>query len=454
MTWFAELQPASFGGVPFGVTGGQLRVGRRNAVHEYPFKDEVWVEDLGRAARRITLVGFLLEGAAYSSSAPDAKRAGSVIQQREKMVAAIEKPGKSTLVHPTLGSLQVSCLDSSFTERWDRGRVFEVVLTLIEGGDRVFPADDPDTTEQVAETCTAADAAAGVDFTTAATLALPAGAAVVGMASATASSWGSIAQSLAGDATNLMNTVGNLAGSFGRFFGGKLRDITGSISFGSAGATVASLIAAGCAARAAVTAAVSALNEAAGGLGLTTIGGFVSSAQGVSAALLAATTDPADSVRVLGNLASFEPSRPTSDSAVGDSMATMQRACGDLFRRAAVVSVARASAQYQPSSYDDAAALRATVAAMLDAEIQTAGDQGEDATYTALRSVRAAVVQDLTKRGGDLAKLVTLTTGQPMPALALAQRTYRDATRADELISESGCVHPAFMPTSFKALAQ
>jgi prophage DNA circulation protein len=447
VTWFQELQPARFGGVPFGVTGGQLRVGRRNAVHEYPFKDDVWVEDLGRAARRITLVGFLVEGGAYGGSQ-------SVIQQREQMVAAIESPWKNTLVHPTLGELQVSCLDSSFTERWDHGRMFEVVLTLIEGGERTFPADDPDTTEQVEQTCTAADAAAGVDFTDAAVTALPSGSAVVDMATSTASGWGSIAQTLASDATNLMNTVGNLPGSFGRFFGGNLKDFTGAIPFGSSLASVASLLAAGCAARAAVSLAVSGLNAAAANLGLTTIATFVSSAQGVSSSMLAATTDPADSVRVLSGLADFTPSAPTPPSNVGTSMATIQRSCGDLFRRAAVVSVCRASANYQPSSYDDAAALRATVTGLLDAEIQIAGDQGEDATYNALRSVRAAVVQDLTARGGSLAKLVTINTGRPLPALALAQRAYRDASRSDELIAEAEPIHPAFMPTSFKALAQ
>jgi prophage DNA circulation protein len=447
MSWFEELQPASFGGVPFGVTGGQLRVGRRNAVHEYPFKDDVWVEDLGRAARRITLVGFLVENAAYGGSS-------SAIQQREQLIAAIESPGKNTLVHPTLGELQVSCLDSSFTERWDRGRMFEFALTLIEGGDRTFPADDPDTSDLVDQTCSLADVAAGVDFTTAATSALTGGSAVLDMAIGTTSSWGSIAQTLAGDATNLMNSVGNLQGSFGRFFGGNLKDITGALPFGSAFATVSSLIASGSVARAAVSAAVSALNAAASGLGLTTIAAFVSSAQGVAASLLAATTDPADSVRVLGNLAVFAPSAPTPMSPVGTSMASIQTACGNLFRRAAVVSVARGSAKYQPSSYDDAAALRTTVTGLLDAEIEIAGNSGEDATYNALRSVRAAVVQDLTTRGANLAKLVTITTGQPVPALALAQREYRDGSRADELIAESNCVHPAFMPTSFRALAQ
>ena len=98
--------------------------------------------------------------------------------------------------------------------------------------------------------------------------------------------------------------------------------------------------------------------------------------------------------------------------------------------------------------------MRGAVTQLLDAEIQIAGAQGEDDVYTALRSVRAAVVQDLTARGADLAVLTTITTPRPMPALALAQRVYRDAGRTDELVAESDCIHPAFMPTSFRGLAQ
>jgi prophage DNA circulation protein len=139
-----------------------------------------------------------------------------------------------------------------------------------------------------------------------------------------------------------------------------------------------------------------------------------------------------------------------------DSMATIQRASADLYRRVAVVAVCRAAARYQPSSYDDAVVVWTTVTGLLDAEIQIAGDQGEDATYNALRSLRAAVVQDLTARGADLSVLTTITSPRPMPALTLAQRVYRDASRAGELVTEAGpsCIHPCFMPTSFRGLAQ
>lgn len=181
---------------------------------------------------------------------------------------------------------------------------------------------------------------------------------------------------------------------------------------------------------------------------------FAASAQAVAATLLAATTDPADAVRMLTTLAAFAPATPTPASAVGLAMTTMQSGCGDLFRRSALVALCRASTSYQPSSFDDAAALRTQLTDLLDAEILIAGDQGADATFEALRNLRTAVVRDLTRRGANLAALATITTPTVVPATVIAQRTYRDSDRADELVVQADPRHPAFMPVSFQALSK
>lgn len=252
--WRTQLRPASFGGVPFGVMGGQIRVGRRNAVHEYPFKDEVWVEDLGRAARRITMVGFLVENGAYGG--------GSVIAQRERLIAVCESAGPSTLVHPTLGSLRVSLLDTMMEERWDHGRVFEISFAFIEAGERVFPALVEDTGTAVGDAADLADAAGVSDFSTGVSSALAQGSAVVDMAVRNTAAWASTAQALANDATNLMSMVGLLKGSYSRFFGGRAR-FGGGQGVITVATSVPQLIALGTVARAAVSSAVAALNRAA-----------------------------------------------------------------------------------------------------------------------------------------------------------------------------------------------
>jgi prophage DNA circulation protein len=186
---------------------------------------------------------------------------------------------------------------------------------------------------------------------------------------------------------------------------------------------------------------------------MSTPSDFAEAVQTLAASLLAATIDPADSIRLLTALADFTPASTTPQSQQGAAMAAIQSATGDLCRRTAVIALARAATNYQPSSYDDAAAIRNRVCDLLDNEITIAGDQGEDTTYSALRALRFAVVQDLTARGANLAPIKTFAIGAPMPALVLANRFYRDASRGDELVTHADPIHPAFMPTTFQALA-
>ncbi|HDR9510661.1 TPA: hypothetical protein QDC03_005836 [Burkholderia cepacia] len=91
--------------------------------------------------------------------------------------------------------------------------------------------------------------------------------------------------------------------------------------------------------------------------------------------------------------------------------------------------------------------------ALIDSEIEVAGNQGEDQTYEALRSLRAAIIQDLNKRGAGLSSIKTFDMKGGLPSLVLGQRLYRDAGRADELVTQANPVHPAFMPLSFRALS-
>jgi prophage DNA circulation protein len=187
---------------------------------------------------------------------------------------------------------------------------------------------------------------------------------------------------------------------------------------------------------------------------MSTPNDFAAAAQALAAALYAASVDPADAIRILSGLSNFAPGDPTGPSAIGAAMATMQRASRDLFRRAAVVALARASSDYQPASAADAVAVRNTVCDALDREIEIAGNQGEDGTFNAMRRLRAAVSKDLTARGAGLPGQATIQSMAPVPAPVLAQKLYRDATRGDELVSTSGCVHPAFLPLTFKALSK
>jgi prophage DNA circulation protein len=136
-----------------------------------------------------------------------------------------------------------------------------------------------------------------------------------------------------------------------------------------------------------------------------------------------------------------------------DDIQTARASSADLVRRAVVVAIARASASYQPSSYQDAVGVRNQVVALLDQEIETAGDAGEDASFNALRALRVAVITDLNARGVTLPQIQTFRFNANMPDLVLAYRLYGDVTRADGLVRQANPQHPSFMPRQFRALA-
>lgn len=130
--WSEHLHKASFRGVPFAVEGGEGIYGRRQAVHQYPYRDRAWIEDIGRSTRRFTLRGLLVQSSRLYS-APD------VMTQRDSLIAACETGSAGTLVHPTLGELTVSVPDGGLKiSDTLAGNVFPFTLTVIESGLRVF----------------------------------------------------------------------------------------------------------------------------------------------------------------------------------------------------------------------------------------------------------------------------------------------------------------------------
>jgi prophage DNA circulation protein len=444
-TWWGSLRQASFGGVPFAVLENRTRFGSRNVVHRYPFRDDAYIEPLGKLPRQYELMGFLIESSKVYGGGP-------VIAQRDALVAACEKGGLLTLVHPTFGSVQnVSCMESEASESFDHGRVIMIRLSLMRGGTRIYPSVATSTQNAVGAASSGLLSGSLLDFAKKAAAAVQKGAAIVNTAVDTAISWYQTAVTDIHDVMRVVNAVSTLSGDFGRFFGGGNDGYTGSNQAAPAGTTAEQLLEQDTVNAAAVVGAGAALQTAAANVSDTSA--FAAAAQALVTTLVASAADPADAIRLATDLASFAPTGTFTSSPIGSAMSSMQTSCAALFRRAALAGVALSCAQYQPSSYNDATAVLENVTALFDAEILTAGDAGDDASYTALRTLRSSVVNDLQTRGGNLASLVTMTFAGALPALALAHRIYDDATRADQLVQQVQPVHPLFMPKSFQALA-
>jgi len=224
--WLTRLQPASWRGVPFAVLGGTIRRGRRTALHEYPYRDDVWVEDIGRNTRLIQMFGFLV--------------GDDWIEQQDAMLAAAEAQGPGELIHPMLGSRMVSLAEPmSATTRHDAGRVVELFFEFIEGAQPEYPDATTDTGASVFDAAGVSVTAADYDFTAA----MPVGSAGAGgigaavgdlrggvrnvldqtgipEATRVAQSFTSQTRALANDATGAFNAVRGLPGAFGRYASG------------------------------------------------------------------------------------------------------------------------------------------------------------------------------------------------------------------------------------------
>ncbi len=241
-SWLAQLQTASWRGIPFGVRGSEYAGGRRVAVHEYPFRDDVWVEDLGRSTRPISFSGFVVGDDCY--------------QQAQALLGAGEMAGAGTMVHPSLGARTVALVSPIIaTERAELGRVVELRFEFIETLPPAYPDDDDDTTGDVGDAAddtgeslleSAADTVSSV---------VQQGAAAVGSVVATVQGFASTATRLVGDAAMVTHAVTGLVApsgsTFGRYASGSRGGLLAGIS------TVTGTLNAVVRARSAVTAAAS-----------------------------------------------------------------------------------------------------------------------------------------------------------------------------------------------------
>jgi prophage DNA circulation protein len=181
---------------------------------------------------------------------------------------------------------------------------------------------------------------------------------------------------------------------------------------------------------------------------------FSDAATAVAQALLAATTDPADAIRLLLPLTEWGPQPLPGSGPLWITAQAIQDALTSNVRCAACAALAQASALYRPISYQDAQAIRLLVCGALDDEATRCADAGRDASYQALRTLFWAVALDLSVRGANLPVLIEVTTLVSMPSLAEAWMLYQDTTREPDLVASSGAPHPLFLPLNFPALSR
>lgn len=405
--WRQSLRPASFRGVAFFTKNAESQQGRRTAVHEYPFRDVPYVEDMGLKGRDFRLEAYVL-GADY-------------MRARDALIWALEQPGAGTLVHPYRGTLNVALTaPARISESADEGGMARFTLTFTETGSNVQPSVRPDTPALVDTSAYAAKEASNLAFVNSFNVA---GADFIATA----------AKAMVNSALDLVSGVSNLTSA------GPLAELMYTAQTLSGSLAIL----------------------------LQTPQMLASGIQGQIYALAALVQTPRDAWTALqvflnGKPMFTSPFVPlTTPSRI--QQAINQSAVTDLVRRSALAEAARASSKMIFTSYNESAAILAILVGALDAELEsttlTASGQVvplNDDVYDALLDLRTAVVRDIATRGASLAKLTTLTLPCTTPALVAAYRVYGDCTMDSDIVARNNIRHPGFLPggTPLEILAQ
>lgn len=235
-TWINRLQPGSWRGVGFILDAGQSHAGRRLAIHEYPYRDTAWAEDLGKLPRKFDIQAFLTGDDVYN--------------QRDALVAACETAGPGTLIHPTMGSVECVLLDFAVTDRRERGRMVEIAMQFMLASDVRFPGVAISSSNLVASAAALVNSASAGDLSTALQ-----GIDVIPAAAAQVSGFTNTVVGAVSDATRALNAVHGLVGIYGRFANGSMSNLL------PATATVQSVLSAATTARSTVISAANNVNQ-------------------------------------------------------------------------------------------------------------------------------------------------------------------------------------------------
>jgi prophage DNA circulation protein len=149
MALLEELFPASFRGVPFLTDSTNTSGGRKTVTHEFVNSSRRNVEDLGKLLKTFNVTG-VVTGANY-------------LQDRDRLIGALEQSGKGVLSHPFFGRVEVVAKPYSVaeTQRSLGEAVFTMVFELAD--DQVLPQPAQSSTAQVSDTATIAIDALATD---------------------------------------------------------------------------------------------------------------------------------------------------------------------------------------------------------------------------------------------------------------------------------------------------
>lgn len=386
---------ARYRGIPFFVESGDRSGGRRIVVHEFPRRDDPYVDDLGRRARTFSVDAYVL-GDDY-------------IAQRDALLEALEDvEGPGELVHPHHGRLRAICGSVTVRETTADGGIARFAIEFTETPVQSVAAHvDPDPAGQVDLSASAASetsAAALEDTFSIAGLPSYAIESAEAAVSGAADALGDALQPIVRDTQELA----------------KLNARTRLL-----------VLEASTLARTPADALVR-IAELLDGL-VTTVD---ESPGDVMRALVSAYETPALGASVLATTLNRIRERANQDA--------LQAA----IRRFLAIEAARLAVKVEFASHEEAADARSAITALLDEQAAAADDEA----YAALVQLRA----DLTRAvPGDavLARLVSVERRTATPSLVLAYQLYGSVENEADIIARNSIRHPGVISGTLSVLS-
>ncbi len=404
MSWIDKLQPASFRGVAFYVepSGTSAEIGRRAFSVEYPYRDEPFVDDMGRRLRKYNIPAFILE----KEDGPN------LYEQRTALFEALEAYGPATLIHPRLGALRVQVAEPAQWTTSSQGNVERFAISFIEAAAEAQPQVTTNTLDEVIVTAARINSAQASYLDRVMSIKNQADFVVQG----------------ARDAINNGMTGVKKLVRIGTAAADSVSSLTQTID--------------------------SAINDVSNLILLprtlaATVSTIIQQALGIDDRI---DTALAGYRAIDAMWAQVEPIPQTTPSRI--TQANNQAAIAQLFITSATVAAARIVAQQASAlavtsnsdspfdSADQAYAIRDELVSALDAIALTADAE----LYNTLVDLQAALVAHIAAHGNTLPRVSRVTFAASLPMLVIAHRLHGNIDRETDLIARNRIKHPLFVP--------
>ncbi|MCD4483747.1 DNA circularization N-terminal domain-containing protein [Chromobacterium vaccinii] len=428
----AQLDPiyGSWRGRPFFFKSAGAEVGRRNVLHEYPYRDIPYGEDLGRAARVYRVTALFI--------GPTAAK------DLQLLLDDLEAPGPGELDHPYHGRLlcqlqaKASVRDPDFV-----GGVAEVEMVFVEAGQNLEPNAADDTDAQLDEAADEALAASGEELSRnwlddIVGLAEEA-AAVVEQLCATLESFLAPLDAALAFVDGVINAVQRIINAPLALVGriqGRIQSLIGRLRNPFSGLSSWRKLLRGDVLHPYQTLEPNRGRRPSDAPPLAS----ARPAWAVAAAQRIASQQRAGGGASSGGVPAG--SRGAAQSGQTQTLPLMPPSLTDYVRRVLVIEAARSIPRAQFESKAELQQAREVILDALNVELQAA----PDTLYPAMQALRQAVARSLAARAPTVAELDILTTHATLPALVVAYQATGGVEVAADLVARNGVRHPGFVP--------